>query len=160
MNDSGIERSICIDHHVYDELSDIRAKQRSRPQPFVNVTAKVTSEDYAALGWLSFGMVHHNSVTTDTGCQSCLAGLRVIHRLGLRESDLIPVTIRCTQPHMVVPDVFPSPNGSTTPVPTIVSNDLSSPLAQPMVIMSPAQTRRSGHSTRNPAWHSYHDISN
>lgn len=94
MNDSGIERSICIDHHVYDELSDIRAKQRSRPQPFVNVTAKVTSEDYAALGWLSFGMVHHNSVTTDTGCQSCLAGLRVIHRLGLRESDLIPVTMQ------------------------------------------------------------------
>ena len=30
----------------------------------------------------------------DTGCQSCLAGLKVIHRLGLRESDLLPVTMR------------------------------------------------------------------
>ena len=30
----------------------------------------------------------------DTGCQSCLAGIRVIHRLGLRKADLIPVTMR------------------------------------------------------------------
>ena len=30
----------------------------------------------------------------DTGCQSCLAGLKVAHRLGIRESDLIPVTMQ------------------------------------------------------------------
>lgn len=30
----------------------------------------------------------------DTSCQSCLAGLKVIHNLGLVESGLIPVTMR------------------------------------------------------------------
>ena len=29
----------------------------------------------------------------DTGCQSCLADIKVIHRLGLKKSDLIPVTM-------------------------------------------------------------------
>ena len=28
----------------------------------------------------------------DTGCQSCLASITVIRRLGLTENDLIPVT--------------------------------------------------------------------
>ena len=30
----------------------------------------------------------------DTGCQSCLTGLKVINRLGLGKSDLIPVTMK------------------------------------------------------------------
>jgi len=30
----------------------------------------------------------------DTGCQSCLTGLKVVQRLGLREEQLIPVTMR------------------------------------------------------------------
>jgi hypothetical protein len=30
----------------------------------------------------------------DTGCQSCLASLKIIQHLGLREKDLIPVTMR------------------------------------------------------------------
>ena len=34
------------------------------------------------------------SAMADTGCQSCLASVKVIHRLGLRESDLIPVTMQ------------------------------------------------------------------
>ena len=33
----------------------------------------------------------------DTGCHGYLTGLKVVHRLGLRESDLIPVTMKmCT----------------------------------------------------------------
>lgn len=96
VSDSGIERAISIDHHVYDELSDTWAKQRSRPQPFVNVTARVATEDYEALG---FRLSRDTATTSlpamaDTGCQSCLAGLKIIHRLGLRESDLIPVTMK------------------------------------------------------------------
>lgn len=34
------------------------------------------------------------SAMADTGCQSCLASLKVIHRLGLPEDDLLPVTMR------------------------------------------------------------------
>lgn len=30
----------------------------------------------------------------DTGCQSCLAGVQVIHKLGLTKSDLIPLTMK------------------------------------------------------------------
>ena len=30
----------------------------------------------------------------DTGCQNCLAGMKVMHLLGLYESDLLPVTLR------------------------------------------------------------------
>ena len=36
----------------------------------------------------------HIPATVDTGCQSCLGGLKVVYRLGLSESDLIPVTMR------------------------------------------------------------------
>ena len=34
------------------------------------------------------------SAMADTGCQSCLASVKVIRHLGLRESDLIPVTMQ------------------------------------------------------------------
>ena len=34
------------------------------------------------------------SAMADTGCQSCLASMKVIHRLGLRADDLIPVSMR------------------------------------------------------------------
>ena len=30
----------------------------------------------------------------DTGCQSCLAGIKIAHRLGLNERILIPVTLK------------------------------------------------------------------
>ena len=30
----------------------------------------------------------------DTGCQSCLAGIKIAHRLGLNEGNLIPVTLK------------------------------------------------------------------
>ena len=30
----------------------------------------------------------------DTGCQSCLAGIKIIYRLGLKRQDLIPVTLK------------------------------------------------------------------
>ena len=30
----------------------------------------------------------------DTGCQSCLAGVNILHPLGLTEDDLIPVTMK------------------------------------------------------------------
>ena len=35
-----------------------------------------------------------SSVMADTGCQSCLAGIGVIGRLGLTRADLIPVTMK------------------------------------------------------------------
>ena len=96
VNNSGFEKSNCMDHHVYDKLSDTWVKQHSKLKPVLNVTAKVTTEDYAALG---FHLERDTNTAllppmADTGCQSCLAGLKVLHRLGLRESDLSPVTMK------------------------------------------------------------------
>jgi len=34
------------------------------------------------------------SAMADTGCQSCLTGIKVIQQLGLHQSDLIPVSMR------------------------------------------------------------------
>ena len=81
---------------MYNELSDTWVKQHSKSQLFLNVTAKVTTEDYAALG---FHLERDTNTAllpamADTGCQSCHAGLKVLHRLGLRESDLSPVTMK------------------------------------------------------------------
>ena len=86
VSNSGFERSICIDHHVYIKLSDAWVKQHSKLQPFFNVTTKVTKEDYAALGFHLERDTKTASLPAmaDTGCQSCLAGLKVLHQLGLR----------------------------------------------------------------------------
>ena len=96
MSNSGFERSICIDHHVYNKQSGTWVKQHSKLQPFFNVTTKATTEDYAALGFHLERDTKTASLPamSDTGCQSCLAGLKVIHRLGLRESDLSHVTMK------------------------------------------------------------------
>lgn len=71
-------------------------QEEFKTQPFVNVTVKIMREDYAALGFdlSTQTMTCHVPAMADTGCQSCLAGIKVIHRLGLRKSDLIPVTMR------------------------------------------------------------------
>ncbi|VDI39664.1 Hypothetical predicted protein [Mytilus galloprovincialis] len=34
------------------------------------------------------------SAMADTGCQSCLAGIKVIHRLGINQTELIPVNMK------------------------------------------------------------------
>lgn len=87
--------SIPLDHHVYDSLSNTWIKQNSKPQPFINPTVEALPGDHKTLG---IELVARSTAVSmpamaDTGCQICLAGLRVIHPLGLRESDLIPVTI-------------------------------------------------------------------
>ena len=60
--------------------------KRSSPQPFVNVTIKIVPTHYTDLGFdLSAPTVTCQiPAMADTGCQSCLAGMKVIRRLGLR----------------------------------------------------------------------------
>ena len=89
-------KTIPVDHHVHDNLSDTWHKKRSSPQPLVNVTIQVVPEDYTDLGFVLSAPKTSCQVAAmaDTGCQSCLAGVKIIHRLGLRESDLIPVTMK------------------------------------------------------------------
>ena len=97
--DSNFEMKVFnLDHHMYNELSDTWVRQTSRPQPFINVTVQALLEDYESLGYKSMLTFTPKSATipamADTGCQSCLAGIKAIYRLGLTERNLIPVTMK------------------------------------------------------------------
>ena len=68
----------------------------SQAQPFLVLTATAHPDDYRALGFKPVVSKPHTAQLTtmaDTGCQSCLAGMKMIHLLGLSESDLLPVTL-------------------------------------------------------------------
>ena len=88
---------VSLDHHLYCHLTDHWVRQPSKPQPFITLTASAHPEDYTALGYhppKSRLTPAQLSAMADTGCQSCLASIKVIRRLGLCESDLIPVTMK------------------------------------------------------------------
>ena len=91
-------KAIALEHHVYDQLNDTWIRRASKPQPFVNLRITVCADDYEELGFrlhspASASPVEHPSMA-DTGCQSCLAGIGVLHKLGLQQHDLIPVTMK------------------------------------------------------------------
>ena len=88
--------SITIDHHLYDNLSHTWVQRSSQPQPFVTLTIRASYEDYDKLGYRltrSSKTISYPAMA-DTGCQSCLAGVKILHHLGLQVSDLIPVTMK------------------------------------------------------------------
>ena len=92
------KRVINLDHHLYNQLSDSWVRQTSRPQPFIDITVRVDRDDYKHFGFDSLLTPKLRTVTNpamaDTGCQSCLAGIKVLNRLGLSERHLIPVTMK------------------------------------------------------------------
>ncbi len=93
------KKTLSLEHHLYNQMSDTWTKQHSQPQPFLNLTAKVLTEDFESLGFDSTSKggepkVISLSAMADTGCQSCLAGIKIIYRLGLRKRDLIPVDMK------------------------------------------------------------------
>ena len=88
--------AIVLDHHVYDQLSGTWVNRKSQPQPFIELTIQAVPADFQ-----SFGFPLHTkskpitiSAMADTGCQSCLAGIKIMQQLGLHQSDLIPVSMR------------------------------------------------------------------
>ena len=88
--------SVALDHHIYDQLSDTWINKGSKPQPYISLTAKVALEDYNALGFRQPADTNTVAISAmaDTGCQSCLTGIRIVKRLGLHEKDLIPVKMK------------------------------------------------------------------
>jgi hypothetical protein len=95
-SDHSGRKYINLDHHLYHQLSDTWVKQTSKPQPFVNLTVGVLREDYEHLGFKLTSTPRTAVIPSmaDTGCQSCLASIKVIRRLGLGKPDLIPVTFK------------------------------------------------------------------
>ena len=91
---------ISLDHHLYDQMSDTWHRRHSQDQPTVSLLARSVSSDYHALGLPGPRETTPVSVqaVADTGCQSCLAGLQFVRRLGLCHADLTPAKMKCTQP--------------------------------------------------------------
>lgn len=85
-----------LDHHIYSQPTKTWIKRQSKPQPYIRLQVKINRDDYSHLGYpLRTG----NKTTSieamaDTGCQSCLMGTSILHKLGLSLDDLIPVRLR------------------------------------------------------------------
>ena len=65
----------------------VAVKDNRGNNPFINLVAKVSPDDYSALGF-RINQKRATSVVlpamADTGCQSCLAELKVVYRHGLQ----------------------------------------------------------------------------
>ncbi len=89
-------RTTALPHHVFNRFTKEWLRRRSKPQPYVRLKMSSQWEDYDHLGLRlnapqTWSFV---SAMADTGCQSCLAGLKVVKKLGLSVRDLIPVDIK------------------------------------------------------------------
>ena len=92
------QRFIALDHHLYDQLSNSWLNQSSKPQPYMKLGVDVLVDDYKHFGFESL-LTHptrHADIMcmADTGCQSCLASIKAISRLGIKRQELIPVTTK------------------------------------------------------------------
>lgn len=93
-----VAHSLILDHHVYNDICKAWERRPSDPQPFINVDIQAIPSDTAELGmdprFNSPTPVASNPCLADTGCQSCLAGVHVLHRLGLKSDDLIQCSMK------------------------------------------------------------------
>ena len=95
---SATTNSTSTDHRIYQKSMDQWKRRPSSPQPFIKLSVRVNDQDYTDLG---FKPIVNNSKTAitvpamaDTGCQSCLAGFKIVQQLGLVKNDLIPVKMK------------------------------------------------------------------
>ena len=95
-NSSVCEKEMYLDHHVYMNIVEKWIRKPSKPQPFIPVSASTKTADYEELGFklLVEPACINISVMPDTGCQSFLAGMKVLKRLGISESHLIPMKLK------------------------------------------------------------------
>ena len=89
-------RAIALEHHVYDRLSRMWLRRSSEPQPYAMLTVTPVGEDYADIGFPLKSRTRSSILPSmaDTGCQSCLGGMRLLPRLGMTANDSIPLSIR------------------------------------------------------------------
>ena len=82
-----------VDHHVFDKFTKGWLRRRSKSQPYVRLQMNIQREDYDHFGFpLRVPQARSFvSAMADTGCQSCLAGLKVVKKLGVSVRDLIPI---------------------------------------------------------------------
>ena len=86
----------AIAHHRFEKDNDRWIKAPSDPQPFIELQASVSRNDYAKFGRTLSKHTRDASISamTDTGCQSCLSGVGILAKLNMKTSDLLPVKVR------------------------------------------------------------------
>ena len=84
-----------LPHQTWNQTSGSWTQRRSPPQPTLTVTITTNRADYQAHNHTLRKEGSNQSATAlaDTGCQSCLAGPRLMRSLGLEKGDLIPVSL-------------------------------------------------------------------
>ena len=87
--------AISIDTQQFDRLKGWINRPPSS-HPTVNLDAHVDPSDYEHFGYKFTSPPRSSTIpaVTDTGCQSSIIGLNVVHRLGYSNSDLIPTKMR------------------------------------------------------------------
>ena len=88
---------LILSHHLFDDIQQSWMRRSSQPQPFIDLQITSSFNDYDTLGFSHLGKDVRCTtfkVMADTGCQSCIAGLKAIKRLGIQKENLIPVTIK------------------------------------------------------------------
>ena len=85
--------SSTIKHHIYDANTGRWMIRHSRPQPYIDVEISVADfkelDENRAQPENTIN-INHRAIA-DTGCQSCLAGTKILSRLNVNASDLLPV---------------------------------------------------------------------
>ena len=98
--DANDHSTLALDHHIYNEFNNAWEKRNSDPQPFIQVFVQALPSDANDLGlpskFSSPTPVASYRAMADTGCQSCLAGTKLLERLKLTEKDLITVNMNMT----------------------------------------------------------------
>ena len=84
-----------INHHVYNSIDRRWEMRPSEPQPTVLVSLCISnsSYDYFAIE-PPHGKTATLNVIADTGCQSCLAGINVLSKLGLTTRHLLKCSMK------------------------------------------------------------------
>ena len=90
----GAKGHYTLDHHVFDSTTDRWVRRQSLPQPTRRLRARLHPSDYAMLRIPQRPRQAECSIEgmADTGCQSCLVGTNILHKLGMSKSNLIPVS--------------------------------------------------------------------
>ena len=93
---TGSTKRASLAHHIFDKLTKEWLRRRSKSQPYVRLQMNIQREDYDHFVFpLRVPQARSFvSAMADTGCQSCLAGLKVMKKLGVSVKDLIPVNIK------------------------------------------------------------------
>ena len=85
----------ALPHQSWDHMEQRWTQRRSPPQPLIDVVISTHRSDYRTHGHTLRHETPHLITTAmaDTGCQSCLAGPKLMRALHLTDDDLIPACL-------------------------------------------------------------------